>query len=189
MSIGGVGGNEDPDAQASNTLAASGVVVVASAGNEGHNAFMTGSPGNATGVLSVAASDTIKSFPGATIDRTTGADLNGINQNDWPGLPVTGTLKVIADNPATGTPLGEGDEHSAASRRLRRAAAELDRRHPARRLRLRRQGRGRRGGRARSASSSSTATTSPIPSSCRRSSATPRRSSTSRWSASVAAPS
>jgi minor extracellular serine protease Vpr len=111
MSIGGVGGNEQPDAQASNTLAAAGVVVVASAGNEGPNAFMTGSPGNATGVLSVAASDTIRTFPGATIDRTTGADLNGINENDWPGLPVTGTLKVITDNPATGTPLGDGDEH------------------------------------------------------------------------------
>ena len=53
-----------PDAQASNTLVASGVVVVASAGNEGPNAFMTGSPGNATGVLSVAASDTIPELPG-----------------------------------------------------------------------------------------------------------------------------
>ena len=73
-------------------------MVVASAGNEGPNAFMTGSPGNATGVLSVAASDIIRSFPGATIDRATGADLNGINENDWPGLPVTGTLKVITDN-------------------------------------------------------------------------------------------
>ena len=100
-----------PGRQASNTLVASGVVVVASAGNEGPNAFMTGAPGNATGILAVAASDTIQSFPGATIDRTTGADLNGINENDWPGLPVTGTLKVITDNPATGTPLGEGDEH------------------------------------------------------------------------------
>ncbi len=111
MSIGGVGGNEQPDAQASNTLAASGVVVVASAGNEGPNAFMTGSPGNATGVLSVAASDIIKSFPGAIVDRATGTDVNGINENDWPGLPVNGTLKVITDNPATGTPLGDGDEH------------------------------------------------------------------------------
>ena len=61
---------------------------------------MTGAPGNATGILAVAASDIIQSFPGATIDRTTGADLNGINENDWPGLPVTGTLKVITDNPA-----------------------------------------------------------------------------------------
>ena len=87
------------------------MVVVASAGNDGPNAYMTGSPGNATGVLAVAASDTIRSFPGATIDRATGADLNGINENDWPGLPVTGTLKVITDNPATGTAAGEGDEH------------------------------------------------------------------------------
>jgi subtilisin family serine protease len=97
MSIGGLGGNEQPDAQASNTLVASGVVVVASAGNEGPNAFMTGSPGNATSVLSVAASDTNQSFPGAIIDRATSADLTAINQNAFPGLPVAGTLEVIGD--------------------------------------------------------------------------------------------
>jgi subtilisin family serine protease len=97
MSIGGIGGDEGPDAQASNALVASGVVVVASAGNEGPNAFMTGAPGNATSVLSVAASDTNQTFPGATIDRATSADLTAINQNAFPGLPVAGTLAVIGD--------------------------------------------------------------------------------------------
>ena len=59
----------------------------------------------------MAASDVIRSFPGAIVDRATGADITAINENDWPGLPVTGTLEVITDNPATGTPNGEGDEH------------------------------------------------------------------------------
>ena len=48
MSIGGIGGDYGADSQASNALVAGGVSVVASAGNEGPNAYMTGSPGNAT---------------------------------------------------------------------------------------------------------------------------------------------
>ena len=107
MSIGGIGGDYTADAAASNALVADGVSVVASAGNEGPNAYMTGSPGNATGVISVAASDVISSYPGAIVDRVTGSDVNGINENNFPGLPVSGTLKPILDNPGTaGT-----DEH------------------------------------------------------------------------------
>ena len=113
MSVGGIGGDYGADAIASNALVAAGVSVVASAGNEGPNAYMTGSPGNATGVLSVAASDVTQLHPGATIDRATGADINGSNQNNHPDLPVSGTLVVIEDNPAT--PIdpvtGLGDEH------------------------------------------------------------------------------
>ena len=107
MSIGGIGGDYTADAQATDALVADGVSVVTSAGNEGPNAYMTGSPGNATGAISVAASDVLPSLPGAVIDRATGTDLNAINQNNFPGLPVSGTLKPILDDPATtGT-----DEH------------------------------------------------------------------------------
>jgi subtilisin family serine protease len=107
MSIGGIGGDYTADAQASNALVSSGVSVVASAGNEGPNAYMTGAPGNATGVLSVAASDVIASYPGALVDRATGTDVNGINENNYPGLPVGGTLRPIVDDGAT----ADVDEH------------------------------------------------------------------------------
>ena len=113
MSIGGAGGPETADALASDALVASGVVVVSTASNDGNNAYMTGTPGNATGVIAVASVDTIAQYPGATVDRATGTDVNGINQNAFPELPVAGTLQVIVDDP--GTPIdpitGEGDEH------------------------------------------------------------------------------
>ena len=107
MSIGGIGGDYTADSQASDALVASGVTVVAVAGNEGPSAFMSESPGNATGVIAVAASDTIATFPGAVIDRAVGTDLNAINENAFPGLPVSGTLKVIADDGGT----ADVDEH------------------------------------------------------------------------------
>ena len=113
MSLGGAGGGETADALATDALVASGVVVAASASNDGPNAYLTTAPAAATGAISVAGVDTIQSYPGATIDRATGADINGINQNGFPDLPVSGTLQVIEDDP--GTPIdpttGEGDEH------------------------------------------------------------------------------
>ena len=51
------GSPDDPDAVASNNLAALGTVVVASIGNTGDVYEVGGSPGNATRVLAVAASD------------------------------------------------------------------------------------------------------------------------------------
>ena len=106
MSLGGIGGDNTPDSQAVDALVAAGVSVVASAGNEGPNAFMTGSPGNATGARG-RRHDIIQSFPGANIDRAVGTDINGINQDDFPGLPVDGTLQVITDDGAT----ADHDEH------------------------------------------------------------------------------
>ena len=58
MSLGSsYGSPDDPDAVASNNLAALGTVVVASIGNSGDVYEVGGSPGNATRVLGVAASD------------------------------------------------------------------------------------------------------------------------------------
>ena len=57
MSLGSATGDPDgPDAVATANLAAAGVVVVTSAGNSGDSYFITGSPGVASGAISVAAS-------------------------------------------------------------------------------------------------------------------------------------
>jgi len=111
MSLGGIGGGETADSLMVDALVASGVSVVTSTGNEGPNAYMTGAPGNATGALATAAVDVVANLPGAVIDRATLSDLNAINENAFPGLPVSGTLRFITDDPNTGTPQGEGDEH------------------------------------------------------------------------------
>ncbi len=58
MSLGspfGVEDPNDPDVVAANNAVDAGIIVVASAGNEGDTDYITGSPGVASGVLSVAA--------------------------------------------------------------------------------------------------------------------------------------
>ncbi len=58
MSLGGdFASPDDPDAVASNNLAAIGTIVVAAAGNAGDVSDIAGSPGNAARVIGVAASD------------------------------------------------------------------------------------------------------------------------------------
>ena len=64
MSLGSpFGGPDDPTAVASDNASAAGIVVVASAGNEGPSGYMVGSPGTAESAISVAALDTIAAFP------------------------------------------------------------------------------------------------------------------------------
>ena len=61
MSLGSIFGTDDPNdpsVWASNLAASVGIVVVASAGNEGNENYITGSPGTASKVLSVAATTT-----------------------------------------------------------------------------------------------------------------------------------
>ena len=99
------------DAIASDNASLAGVVVVASAGNEGASAYITGSPAAATRAIAVAAVDAVPDFPGARLNMATGSDITGINANNAP-LPVSGTLNVFHDDPSTavdGT-TGEGDE-------------------------------------------------------------------------------
>ncbi len=104
MSLGSVFGRDtDPDSVVSNNLVDSGVIVVASAGNSGTNAYVTGSPGSATKVISVAAIDALATFPGATIGI--GAGIQAINANGSSALPVTGNLRVLSDG-AGGIALG-----------------------------------------------------------------------------------
>jgi subtilisin family serine protease len=102
MSLGApFGSNADADVVATNNAAKAGVLVVASAGNEGANPYMVGSPGVAAGAISVAATDSTESFPGAKIAlpnaTVTAIDANGVTL----APSATYTVKVIADDSAT----------------------------------------------------------------------------------------
>lgn len=95
MSLGSpFGRSDDPTAVASDNAAAAGVIVVASAGNEGAGLYITGSPGSATNVISVAALDTIASVPQAavTFDSTTITMQNSNGAPLPPGDPVLWAL-------------------------------------------------------------------------------------------------
>ncbi len=112
MSIGAPFGDAGSlDAVASDNASLAGVVVVASAGNEGPSAYMTGSPGVAQRSIAVAALDAVRSFPGATVDMATGRDIDAINANDS-SLPVSGRITVFRDDPGTPTDpdTGKGNE-------------------------------------------------------------------------------
>ena len=76
MSLGSsYGSPDDPDAVASNALAALGTVVVASMGNSGDVYEVGGAPGNATRVLAVAASDDGNDVvDGLKVDSPTGIE-------------------------------------------------------------------------------------------------------------------
>ena len=93
MSLGSpFGASDDPSAEASTNAAKAGVVVVAAAGNNGPNQYITSSPASGDGAISVAANDSTASFPAATIATSLGT-INAINANDF-GLPATSTYTV-----------------------------------------------------------------------------------------------
>jgi minor extracellular serine protease Vpr len=107
MSLGSVFGRPDePDSVAANNAAEAGVVVVASAGNSGPGAYITGSPGAADRVISVAAMDASRAeLPGALIHLPGGGSVPAINANEAP-LP-TGPLQVkVLRNPDGTVSLG-----------------------------------------------------------------------------------
>src|SRR5205085_2390159 len=89
MSLGSpFGSKDDPSAVAATNAARAGVIVVASAGNEGPSPYMTGSPATALGAISVAATDPWEKLPGANI--TAGAlSVQAINAN---GYALSGSL-------------------------------------------------------------------------------------------------
>jgi subtilisin family serine protease len=83
MSLGSPFGTRDePSAQAATNAAKAGVVVVAAAGNEGGNPYMTGSPASGDGAISVAANDSTQSFPGALIAFGT-STISAIDANGY----------------------------------------------------------------------------------------------------------
>lgn len=101
MSLGGpFGRSSDPDAVAASNAVAAGVVVVASSGNAGASPYITGSPASGQGVISVAAVDSVATFPGASLKWGADSTLNAINANDAK-LPV-GSFEVVV--------LGQGND-------------------------------------------------------------------------------
>jgi subtilisin family serine protease len=123
MSLGSpFGRSDDPAAQAATNAARAGVIVVASAGNEGANPYMTGSPASADGAIAVAANDPLQEFPGASLAlRSTGAAIVVMNAND--AALANGTVYSVAvlresypdGNVALGCAQGEYDAYIAAN--------------------------------------------------------------------------
>jgi minor extracellular serine protease Vpr len=102
MSLGSPFGRDDePSTQASNDLAEAGTVVVASAGNSGASAYITGAPAVASRAISVAAVDASgATFPGANAALSTGKSLVMQNSN---GASFSGaTLQIKVLRTATG---------------------------------------------------------------------------------------
>lgn len=108
MSLGsGFGGTDDTSAVAADNAALAGVIVVASAGNNGDTNYITGSPGAASRVLSVAASEDSTSIVGGfQISAPVGiAGLYPASEASFgPNLdstgPITGTVTYAS--PANG---------------------------------------------------------------------------------------
>lgn len=101
MSLGAPWGTKDsPDAVAVNNASRDGVIVVSSAGNEGHQPYMTGSPGTGTRGISVAATDPTASYPGAHIALSTGTTVDAIDANGAPLPSGAFPVKVIWANAA-----------------------------------------------------------------------------------------
>lgn len=101
MSLGSTyGTSDDASAVAARNAVASGVIVVAAAGNQGHNPYLVGSPSTGPGVISVAAMDSTAGFPGARIE-VDGHSIEAINANgvEIPSHPYQ--VVVLKDDPAT----------------------------------------------------------------------------------------
>ena len=90
---------DDPSSVASDNAVKAGVVVIASAGNSGPNAYVHGSPAAATGVISAAALDALPTFPAAIVQGA-GSDIPAIDMNSAT-LPVTGTADAITATAST----------------------------------------------------------------------------------------
>ena len=97
MSLGAdYGTAESVESKAIDNAVRAGVVVVVSAGNAGPNPYLVGGPSTANRALSVAALDTVETYPGATMtfNATT---LDGQNSNRSGALPVTADAVVLDD--------------------------------------------------------------------------------------------
>lgn len=96
MSLGSpFGRSDDADAVAASNAVGAGVVVIASAGNEGPSPYLVGSPSTGDGVVSVSAVDSTATFPGAKIS-VGGKDIAAINANgaSLAGLPGMTVVRV-----------------------------------------------------------------------------------------------
>ncbi|MEO6578145.1 MAG: S8 family serine peptidase [Candidatus Limnocylindria bacterium] len=107
MSLGSsFGRGDDPSAVASTNAAASGVIVVASAGNSGPAQYITGSPATGTGAISTAAVDSTQNFPGVKLDFNTGSSIVTLSANGV--APPDGTVyDIVVLQDIAGTPNNE----------------------------------------------------------------------------------
>ncbi|MFI4932433.1 MAG: S8 family serine peptidase, partial [Burkholderiales bacterium] len=102
MSLGSAFGSKDsPDAVAATNAAKAGVVVVISAGNEGPNQYIVGSPGSADGAITVAASDPTETFPGALFTLNTGGTALPVQNSN--GASFGSSYSVVVLRNANGT--------------------------------------------------------------------------------------
>lgn len=91
------------EAEAVDNAVAAGVTVVASAGNDGANAYLVDTPSSADGAISVAALDASREkFTSAILRLPT--EASAIVANEVALTTVTGTVRVIVDTPTSGTP-------------------------------------------------------------------------------------
>jgi subtilisin family serine protease len=132
MSLGSSFGTADTaDSLASTAAAKAGVVVVASAGNSGPAPYITGSPGAADGVISVAAIDGQPSFPGATVTLAGGGSISAQVSNGV-AVPSGPYDVVVLRNAAGGVSLGCNEAEYAGTAgklvvTLRGTCARVDR--------------------------------------------------------------
>src|SRR5262249_41352816 len=95
MSLGSpFGGKDSPDAEAATNAAKAGIVVVTSAGNSGPSQYISGSPGSADGAIATAAIDPTPTFPGATLQLSTGVTIPAQNSNN--ATFASGTVYGVA---------------------------------------------------------------------------------------------
>ena len=96
MSLGSSYGDPtDPDVEATNNAADAGIIVVASAGNSGSAPYITGSPAIAERAISVAAADTIATFPAYNLNLHPGGPLLALNSNNRSSGPITGLSTYV----------------------------------------------------------------------------------------------
>ena len=82
MSLGAPFGTaNDPDTEAAQNAADSGIIVVASAGNAGSAPYILGTPSSGDAVISVAAMDATAGFPGAKLTLSSGATVTVQDSN------------------------------------------------------------------------------------------------------------
>jgi subtilisin family serine protease len=111
MSLGSdYGSAQDPDSVASGNAVEAGISVIASAGNSGDTYEISGSPGNATKALSVAASEDngqiTDGFTAAIAGATKTYPASLADANDWATQAASGTVVEIGDWSA---PVGGGN--------------------------------------------------------------------------------
>jgi subtilisin family serine protease len=115
MSLGSdYGTSNSADALASDNAAKAGVIVVAASGNSGDLRYVTSTPASSSRSISVAATETIASFPTANMALpAAGGDLPrtivAINANGFAyGSTFSGMVKVVRDGPTTTDPVSLG---------------------------------------------------------------------------------